>query len=439
MTSFDSNLETTNSSIRQLLRRFLLSTLILGFGVVGWACLFKIDSAVITEGTFAVPSSAQAVQHLEGGIVGAILVKEGQLVQKGEVVARLDAAQVISDMSILKHKLIDLTAEQARLLAERDNKDTMAAPELPSALQSETLGFTRAMTSQLALLIDRRSAHDSQLSQLVEKKRQIETQIEGSTIQRQAIAEELAQINAELNDLRKLAAQHLVPLPRLRQSERDASRSRGELGDTDAKIASSRSQLIETEFRINETTRQARSEVLTQLQAVSSQIAESMDQLSTASDRIQRLEIRAPHTGYVHELAVHTVGGTVAPGQALMSIIPNNEMLEVAAKVTPDQIDQVAVGQIVSVHLTSLKLPVTPELPGRVIAVSADQVIDEKTGRGFFNAKIEVEPAPPEKLAGRELIPGLPAEVYFLGQPRTVMAYLVQPLTDKLGHVFREK
>ena len=438
MTDFDAGLATTNSSIHHLMRWFTRSFLALGL-IVGIGCLFKFPSAVTTEGTFAVPSSAQAVQHREGGIIKAILVKDGELVNEDQIIAQLDDAHVISDMSILKRKLVDLMAEQTRLEAERDNANTLSALQLPSILQSEDANYSRALASQLSLLQDHRSARESQLSQLGEKKRQIETQIDGLNERRKATAEELTLTAAELVGLRKLAAGGWLALPRLRQSERDASRLRGDMGDTDSRIASARSQLTETEFHINETTRQARSEILTRLQAVVSQIAENTDQLSTASDRMQRLDIRAPRSGYVHELAVHTVGGTVAPGQALMSIIPNNEALVVTAKLRVEDIDQVYVGQPVSVRISSFKLPVTPELTGRVASKSPDQVIDEKTGRGYFTAKIDVDPAEPSKLHGKALIPGLPAEVYILGESRSVMAYMTQAFTDKLGRAFREK
>lgn len=439
MTEFDTSLAKANSSIKHLMRWFMSSTLILGLGAGGWAAVAKIDSAVITEGTFAVPSSAQAVQHLEGGLIGAILVKEGDLVHQGQVLARLDAARVLSDMSILKRKLIDLTAEQTRLQAERDDQETMQRPALPADFAAEATDLALALTAQQTLLLDRRSARESQLSQLDERKRQIETQIEGLTDQRRARSEELTQIMGDLTDQRKLDAQRLIRRSVLRQTEREAARARGEIGDMDARMASSRSQLAETAFHINETKRQVRSEILSRLQAVVSQLAETTDQLATARDRMQRLDIRAPRTGFVHELTVHTIGGTIGAGQALMSIIPNNEPLLVAAKIRPEDIDQIFVGQAASVRITSFKMAITPELTGQVTSISPDQVVDEKSGRGYFTAKIAVAAGERSKLDGKELVPGLPAEVLILGESRRVISYLTQPLTDKLGLAFREK
>jgi HlyD family secretion protein len=224
----------------------------------------------------------------------------------------------------------------------------------------------------------------------------------------------------------------------LRQTEREVSRTRGEIGDTEARIASARSQLAETEFKIAEITRTAHAEVLTQLQTVTEQLAQAEQECNTSRDRFQRLEIRAPRSGYVHELAVHTVGGIVAPGQTLMSIIPNTEPLLVSAKIKPEDVDQVHVGQAATIRISSFKLAVTPELASEVTGLSPDRVIDG-SGQPYFVVKIAVSPGELTKLEGKELTPGLPAEVMIRGEARRVITYLTQPLTEKLALAFREK
>jgi HlyD family secretion protein len=438
MTEFDMDIIANTTSIRRLMRLFILSTLAIGLGVGGWAFATKIDSAIVASGTFVVESNAQAVQHLEGGVVGAILVKDGELVQEGQVLVRLDAAKVTADSSISQRKMIDLSAQKARLEAERLDQPQIDAStiSIPSVKASPDL--QQSLSAQQSILTEHLSTRRNQLSQLSEHKRQIETQIDGLNLQHKALQEEFAQSSADLTDQRMLDSKGLIRRPVLRQTEREVSRLRGEIGDTEARIASARSQLVESQFKIDEVTRNAHADVLTQLQTVSEQLAQAEQEFNTSKDRLQRLEIRAPRSGYVHELAVHTVGGIVAPGQTLMSIIPHTEPLLVTAKIRPEDVDQVHIGQSATVRISAFKLPVTPELESEVINLSPDRVIDN-SGQPYFIVKVSVAPGELTKLEGKELTPGLPAEVMIRGETRRVITYLTQPLTEKLALAFREK
>ncbi|PSC05536.1 HlyD family type I secretion periplasmic adaptor subunit [Alsobacter soli] len=436
---FAADLVENTSAMRRLMRSFFLSSTLILAGVGGWAAWAKVDSAVLAQGSFVVQSSAQAVQHLEGGVIGAILVKDGQRVEEGQVLVKLDAAKVIADLAIRDRKLIELTAQKARLEAEQADRAVMATPPPPLPTREARSAYAEAIAAQQRLLTERLSTRASQLSQQQERKRQVEAQIAGLNDRITAIKEEMKQATGELTDLRMLDAKGLVRRPVLRQSEREVSRLRGELGDTESRVAGARSQLSEAEFKIAEIVRTARSEALTQLQSISAQLAEVQEDRLASLDRMQRLEIRAPRTGLVHELAVHTVGGIVAPGQKLMSIIPTTDPLLVNARIPPDEIDQVRVGQDAVVRISAFKLPVTPELNGHVTGVSADQVVDDHTGQPYFSVKIAIAPGERSKLQGKDLVPGLPAEVMILGEPRRVITYLVQPITDKLNLALREK
>ena len=438
-TIFDTDLVDNTTSMRRLMRWFLLSTMTVGVGVGGWAVTAKVDSAVVTAGTFVVQSSAQAVQHPEGGVVAAILVKNGQLVRKGQALIRLDATRVAADRDILDRRLIDLTAQKARLDAERQDRLTIEPPVLSLTSRSAAADFREALAGEQNLMNERRAARASQLSQLEEAKRQIETQFQGLGVQSEALKEELEQAAAQLKDFRKLEAKQLIARSVRRQSERDVSRLRGQIGDTESRIAGLHSQLAETDYKIAGVTRNARLEILTQLESVDASLAEVEQQRTVAEDRLQRLDIRAPRTGLVHELAIHTVGGVVSPGQKLMEIIPSSEPLIVDAKIRPDQIEQVHIGQKATVRISSFKLAVAPELDGKVTNVSPDQETDERSGSAFFAVQIAVAPGERDKLQGKELTPGLPAEVLIRGESRRVITYLTQPLTEKIGLAFREK
>jgi HlyD family secretion protein len=439
MTEFEADLIANTLSMRRLMRWFVLSLLVVVLGVGGWTIATKVDSAVVTTGTFAVQSSAQIVQHLEGGVVGAILVREGELVHEGQILVRLDAAKVIADASIYEQRQIDLVAEKARLDAESLDRTTIARPNLKVSSKQLEIAFSAALAAEENLMSERRFTRASQLSQLQERKHQIEKQVEGLGLRYQALKEELVQVSAELTDQRMLDGKGLIRRPVLRQTEREVSRLKGEMGDIEARIAGARSQLTETEFKIAELTRNTRSEILRQLQDVTKKLSETQGQLAAAHDRLGRLEIRAPKTGLVHELVVHTIGGIVGPGQKLMSIIPINEPLIVDAKIRPDEVDQVYPGQPATVRISSFRLPVTPELGGRVTNVSPDHVVSDRSGQAYFTVKIAVTPGEQQKLKGKELTPGLPAEVLLLGENRRIISYLVQPLTDKLTVAFREK
>jgi HlyD family secretion protein len=438
MTEFEADLVANSSSMRRLMRWFLLSSFIVFFGIGGWAVAAKVDSAVVTSGTFAVQSSAQAVQHLEGGVIGAILVKGGELVQEGQVVVRLDAAKVTADASIFERKLIDLTAQKARLEAENLDRTSITRPEISIPSKQAESALRAAFAAEENFMNERRFTRMSQLSQHQERKHQVERQIDGFGERYKALKEELVQVTAELTDQRMLDSKGLIRRPVLRQTEREVSRLKGEMGDIEARIAGARSQLTEIQFKIAELTQNSRSEVLRQLQTVTASLAETEEQLAAARDRLQRLDIRAPRTGLVHELMVHTVGGIVAPGQKLMSIIPSAEPLIVNAKIRPDEVNQVHLDQPATIHISSFKLPVPLELEGLVTNVSPDQVVSNQSGQAYFTVTIAIAPGERRKLEGKELTPGLPAEVLIRGDSRRIITYLTQPLTDKLAITFRE-
>jgi HlyD family secretion protein len=371
--------------------------------------------------------------------VGAILVHEGQLVSAGEVLIRLDAAKVASDTRIAERHLIELCAQKARLEAERRDSATITMPECPIATAEAIETLNASIKEQQNFLDEKRSTRASQLAQLGEHRSQIENQIDGFTEKLKALEEQKVQSEAELADLRSLDKKGFIRRPVLRDKEREVSGLHGDIGDFKARIDGAQSQLKETDFKIAETKKSGQSEISSQLQSAEEKIAEADQQYKASLDRSQRLDIKAPRAGFVNELSVHTVGGVIAPGQAVMSIIPNADPLVVTAKISPDEVDEVHAGQPATVRLSSLKLPTPPELAGTIESVSPDQLKDERTGQPYFKVKIDIPADEETKLQGKEPFPGMPAEVLIRGESRRVIAYLTQPLTDKLGLAFREK
>jgi HlyD family secretion protein len=439
MSEFDHDLARANDSMRGILRMFASSAFVLTVGIGGWAFSAQIESAVIASGSFSVQSNPQAVQHLEGGVVGALLVKDGQEVTKGQILIRLDAARVTADLSMQERKLIDLTLERTRLQAERNGSNKLVRPTPPFELGASKPIYDATLALQQTLLDAQQATRSSQRSQLSERKAQTDSEIEGLERVRRARLEEQKQTEADLAALRTLDTKGLVRRPVLRESERQAARVRGDLGDNEAKIQAARSRYTETEHKMLEVERTRRSEVLDRLRSIESQIADASEQRATALDRMTRLDIRAPREGMIHELVTHTVGGLVAPGQTVMSIIPSSEPLVLTAKIKPEEIDRVKLGQPASVRISAFHLAHSPELEGIVATLSPDKSKDEKTGQSFFKVSVTINQGETAKLDGRKLTPGLPAEVYIRGDKRHVITYLTQPLTDQMSKAMRER
>ncbi len=439
MYEFDTDLTQTANSMRRLMRGFAVFSGVLVFGVGGWAATAQVESAVIANGKFVVKSNTQAVQHLEGGTVGAILVAEGENVKKGQVLVRLDSSKIESDLAILKGRLIDLTIEKARLLAERNGKSVLQRPTPPFELSKERVAFNAAMSLQQTLLTARMSAIRLQLSQLSERNRQTKEQIRGFERVRRARVIELEQSTDDLAAQKALDKKRLIRKSVLRQTIRQVARARGEIGDIDAKVSGARSRLAETNYKIAELKRTEGSKILDQLKANQSQLQEAEEKYAAALDRTTSLEIRAPRAGLIHEMQIFTVGGVIKSGQTLMSVIPRDELLLVSAKIQTHEIDQVHIGQKALVRIGAFKQRVTPELEATVTGISPDETRDEKTGQSFFSAKIAIKPEELVKLGKKQLTPGLPAEVFIQGKKRRVITYLTQPLADQMALTFREE
>jgi HlyD family secretion protein len=439
MSAFELDLAVTQASMRRLIRVFSITIIVLVFGVGGWAVASRIESAVIANGNFVVQSNGQAVQHLKGGIVGEILVAEGDRVKKGQVVMRLDAAQVHAQLGIVRRQIIDFSAERARLIAERDLQPTLRRPRIVNGNEKDAQAMHAAITLQQTLLTARLSAFESQMQQLNEQKTQTNSAIEGLVGLQQARKDELEQLDGDLDAFNRLDKKRLVRRSVLRQARRQVSRARGDILDIASRLATKRSKLSEIEFRIREATRKRRSEILDKLQEIESNLATAYEKYHAAKDQMTRLDIRAPSAGIVHELKAHTVGGVIKPGEAVMTIVPNDDPLLVVARIRPGEVDQVAAGQKAAVRISAFKRQKSPELDGEVINVAADRSLDERSGQTFFEVKIKVLPGQEEKLGDKKLTAGLPAEVFIKGEPRRVITYLTQPLTDQIGLAFREE
>ncbi|MES0809004.1 HlyD family type I secretion periplasmic adaptor subunit [Roseibium sp. SCPC15] len=423
--------------LRKTVRNHLLFALFIAIfvvgGIGGWATFTEISGAVVSSGTVVVETNIKQVQHREGGIVRDIKVKNGDVVEAGELLISLDDTVTRANLAVITKQLTELNAQEQRLEAERDDIRTI---EWPDAAQRELTDIERG---QQLLLQARQNSKDGRKNQLEEQIRQFNKQILGLEAQVTAKVSEIELINEELSDLDGLLNKQLVSKSRVTSLRREKARLEGEYGDLIAQIARTNEAISERRIQILQIEESYRAEVLEQLQEVRSRIAQLEEQKIAAEDELTRVDILAPQNGYIHQLSVHTIGGVVAPGETVMQIVPREDQLIVEAQVRPVDIDQMAPGQRARVRFPSFDQRTTPELNAELLTVSADLTQDERTGTSYYVARLVIDEDELEKLGTQTLVPGMPVETFLTTGDRTVLSYLVKPITDQVAHALRER
>jgi len=409
------------------------------FGVFGvWAALANLTSAALAPGVIAVDSSWRTIQHLEGGLVAEILVREGYFVKEGDVLLRLDPTRSDASLSILDSQLVLAKATEARLIAERDGADLIDFPdELIDRMEDQEVATVVA--GQDLLFRARRDSMLGQISILNERKEQLKQQIEGLAVQQDARAGQTALIEKELEGLQQLFEEGYASQQRILALQRDAERLRGERGENLASIASARSQIGETELQILQLDKNFREEVVNELRSVQSQVFDLQERRTAAADERRRIDIIAPVSGQVLGLSAFTVGGVIKSGEDILNIVPENDQLVIQARVTPDDRERFSVGQSAQVRLSGLSRRSTPVLLGEVVTISGDRLTDRQSGEAYYEARVII----PEEQLGlledtAELVPGMPAEVMIETGERSALGYILSPLTDSLDRAFKE-
>jgi HlyD family secretion protein len=412
-----------------------LLVLIAGFG--GWAVFATIGGAVMATGQVVVESNAKQVQHLEGGLVSEILVREGDWVEAGDVLLRIDGTETRAQLGIVRVRSDELTAKRARLEAERDGADSISFPESLRS-RSNDPEIAGIIAGQTRLFAARRETASGQRKQLHEKIAQLNEEISGLEAQDRSKETQGSLISSELADLTALREQGLVPASRVLSLQREAARLEGESGQLVAQIARIRGQINETRLQILQIDKEARTEVLNELREVQALLSEMVEKRVAAEARLYRIDILAPQSGLIHQLAVHTVGGVIGPGQELMRIVPEDERLVVEARLAPRDIDQVVIGQAAVARFSAFDQNTTPEMTGVLRRVAADLSRDEVTGQDYYSIRIEFEDLERFGVDRTRFVPGMPAEVFIPTGDRTPLNYLLKPLSDQIARAFRE-
>jgi len=417
-----------------------------GFFVLflGWAAITRLDAGAYAHGVIAVAGNRQTVQHREGGMISAIYVKEGQTVAKGQILVEIAAGDLRANERATTSEVFTLLAQRSRLDAERRHVASFAQPTEFAHLAPEDKALAiEAMTLQRQQFDARRNALEAQRGVLGQRVSQLSEQVTGFQRQLDANAEQQRLIGEELDGMRKLAAQGYAPVNRVRALERNEAALAGEDGSFRAQIARSGEAIGETRMQLLSLDRQMIEDVTSQLRDVEVRLDELQPKLSAMRQQLDRATVRAPAGGKVVGLKVYTVGGVVGPGDVLMEIVPQDRALVIQANVSPNDADDLKVGQLTQIRFPSLHERDLPILMGRLTELSADSFVDEKSGQRYFRAEISVPPSELErirKVRGPDtgLQAGLQAEVLVPLYKRTALDYMVEPLFQTFWKSGRE-
>ncbi|MFY9829491.1 MAG: HlyD family type I secretion periplasmic adaptor subunit [Rhodoplanes sp.] len=433
-----SDVEELDRNLRRHIWIIAVAAIILVIGLGGWAATTEFAGAVIAPGQVVVNSNHKKVQHPTGGVIGELQVREGDQVNAGDILVRLDDTQTRTNLAIVTKALDEMAARQAREEAERDGADKIDFPtDLLARMDNPDVA--KAVNGERRQFDVRSAAREGQRSQLKERIVQLNEEISGNEAQIASKANQIEWITKELASVNQLWAKNLVPYNRVTALEREKERLEGERGQLLAAIAQAKGKITEINLQILQIDQEMRSEVGRDLAEIRAKTAELVEKKVAAEDLLRRVDIRAPIDGTVFQLSVHTVGGVIMAGEVIMLVVPATDSLEVETKVQPQDIDQIRIGQPAALRFTAFNMRTTPELNGQVSRVSADVSEDQKTGVRYFTVRIAVPPEELAKLGNFKIISGMPVEAFIHTNSRTVISYLVRPLTDQLQRAFREK
>ncbi|MGE5517536.1 MAG: HlyD family type I secretion periplasmic adaptor subunit [Bacteroidota bacterium] len=406
-------------------------------GFATWAAVAPLDSAVVTPGTVSVESKRKTVQHREGGIVSQIMVKEGDQVAAGTVLATLQDATAQSQQQTLRSQLDGKLAEQARLVAERDGLEAIAFPAALLARQSDPK-VADILARENDRFTQRAKTRGGERGILEARIAQLESAHEGRSVLEQSKRDQLTLLQDEVEGLRGLAAKGFYPVNKLRAQERELARMQGEMMSDGAGASQTDKEIGETRLQILQAEQKFRDEVAADLTRNEIEANDLGQKLVAAEDAVQRLAVVAPVAGVVQNLKVAGSGAVVPPGGDLMELVPDQDRLIVEAHVNSRDIDRVHVGQPAELRFSAFSSRTTPIIAGEVEVVSADASLDEHTRQSYYTARVEV---PPDQIARlpRALKAGMPVEVMLEGGSRTPLQYFVKPLMDSFARAFKER
>lgn len=420
--------------------RWGVGLVLAGFGgFLVWALVAPLDAGVVANATVNVTNARKTVQHLTGGTVSAILVREGDKVRAGQELARLDPTQAIAEQGALSSQYIVAKTVEDRLVAERDGADTVT---FNSELLERFGGDPRLMEAvalQQRLFQTRRKALLGEISILHENLNGAEEQLKGLRQVQGTRARQASLLGQELEGVRSLAAEGYIPRNRMLELERSASELNGALAQNVADIGRTRNQIAELKLRILQREQDFQKEVESQLTDIQRETTSLAERLRSVDYQVDNTVIRSPIDGIVLGLNIATVGGVIQPGAPIMDVVPDKEPLQVDAQVPVQAIDKMVPGLPVDIAFPAFNHAQTPNIPGRVLTVAADRLVDEASKQPYYLAQVEVTAEGMKLLGPNNIRAGMPATVTIKTGERSLMSYLMKPLLSRVGNAFKEQ
>ena len=407
-------------------------------GLFLWSGLSEIDSAVTAPASILVESRRQVVQHLEGGIVKEIVIREGDFVNQGQVLFRLDDTQTKANLELTRNQYYLLLAQESRYTSERDNIDSITFADVLLENQNQP-SISQIMKDQESLFKQRRLSIESQLSILKSRQVTLREEIEGLRTERNSANTQIYFIANELEGIRDLAEKGIVAKTRLNALEREKARLDGIVGRSEVEESKAFNNINEADLQINQIMQKYREDIASGLQDVRAKISDLKEKLRVTEDALRRVDVVAPRAGYVQSVRANTIGQIIRPGESFLEIIPRDDQFLLEAQVQVTDVNSVIVGDNVEIRFPSFHSRLTPVMFGIVKSLSHDQLINEANKQPYFLAQISIQDADiPEDLKSK-LRAGMPGEVVFSTGTRTVLQYIMHPLTEAFRHAWREK
>jgi epimerase transport system membrane fusion protein len=417
-------------------RRVGLFIFFLVFGVFGfWAGFAPLDGSALASGVVTVESYTKVIQHLEGGIVGEILVRNGDVVAAGDSLLVLDNTQPLAQLGITSAQFVALKSREARLLAESSGSESIS---FSAVLMQAGSDADAEMASERQIFLARKAARDGEVEVLEQREDQLASRVTGLEAVRTSKLELAASFSEELVDVRELLEEGFSDKQRLRELERSYSSYSGEAADLTANISTTQIQIGEARLQILQQDKNFLTEVVNELGEVRSRLKDIEEKLVAIQDVVRRTSITTPVDGIVTGMQVHTVGGVVRPGVDIAEVVPQSDELIIEANVSPIDIDRVTVGQEATISFSAFSSGLVPTIYGSVIGISADRLIDQTNGAPYYLARVEVTPEGMRDMGDLVLVPGMPAEVFINTGTRTFLQYVFKPFTTALSRSFIE-
>ena len=428
-----------NTSIRRYVWLGVVALVALIGGVLLWAVSVTISGAIVASGQVMVESNRQVVQHPDGGVVGEILVADGDMVEAGQILIRFDSTLQHSRLAIIEGQLNEVLARRARLIAERDGATILTLPfELEDKAGDPAIASLIA--GQVSLLEARAASLAGERAQLAERITQIENQITGAQAQQNALQTQLRLLEPELRNQQDLLSRGLTQAASVSTLQREEAQLIGSIAEIDAVIAESRGRIAEIELESLRIDSSFRENAISDLRDLDYAEIELRENRLALVETLSRLDVRAPRSGIVHGLSVHAIRAVVQGAEPILFIIPQDSPLVIAARIPVIDIDQVFIGQPARLRFAAFDQRSTPELNGHIARISPDSLLDERSGQAYYAAELALEPGEVARLGDNlTLLPGMPVEAFIATGDRTPLSYLVKPLSDYFNRAFREE